>query len=311
METKKLLQEIEDYLHICGGQKELDEKTVKAYRTDLLQFMEYMTANHLRCDKQGITAYLDYLHSNYKQRTVKRKIASIKAFFNYLDYEGKMERNPFSRIRVHFKQEQMLPRSVSYKVIEELLSFMHRQSRRTDLGEWKRKLVFRDTCIVELLFMTGMRISELCELRQKSIDLSSGVIRVYGKGAKERMIPIGNAAVLQMLRQYEWEFLDETRGTFFVNRYGNPLSAQAVRLMLQRYTEMAGIEIHITPHMIRHSFATLLLEEGVDIRVIQQLLGHSSIVTTQIYTNVAVSQKRRVLEAKHPRNRMDIVNPLI
>lgn len=135
----------------------------------------------------------------------------------------------------------------------------------------ERRLLLRDICVIELLFMTGMRISELCELHKESIDLSKGIIRVYGKGAKERIIPIGNAKVLQLLREYKEEFEKEIEGNFFVNRYGEPLSTQTVRLMLRHYTKAAGIEQHITPHMIRHSFATLLLEKGVDIRIIQQL----------------------------------------
>ena len=143
-------------------------------------------------------------------------------------------------------------------------------------------------------------------LQQDSIDLSKGIIRVYGKGAKERVIPIGNIKVLQLLREYGEEFEKEIEGNFFVNRYGEPLSTQTVRLMLQHYTKAAGIEQHITPHMIRHSFATLLLEKGVDIRIIQQLLGHASIVTTQIYTNIASEQRKRILELYHPRNQMSI-----
>ena len=246
------------------------------------------------------------MHGKYRQRTVKRKIASIKAFFNYLDYEERIDNNPFNRIRVRFKEEQLLPRSVSQEIIENLLKHMYQQKRRDELSKWKRRLLLRDICVIELLFMTGMRISELCELHQDSIDLSKGIIRVYGKGAKERIIPIGNAKVLQLLREYKEEFEKEIEENFFVNRYGEPLSTQTVRLMLRHYTKAAGIEQHITPHMIRHSFATLLLEKGVDIRIIQQLLGHASIVTTQIYTNVASEQKKKILETYHPRNQMSI-----
>lgn len=307
METQNLLQEIEDYLYSCEHQKELDTKTVRAYRIDLFQFVKYLQEKALCIDKKGMNLYLEYLHAAYKQRTVKRKIASVKAFFNYLDFEEKIAVNPFNKLRVRFKEEQLLPRSLPYGTIEKLLTHIHTQRVREDLTTWKKRLAFRDVCVLELLFMTGMRISELCELKRENIDLSVGVIRVYGKGAKERMVPVGNNEVLHMLREYEKEFLKEIgNGFFFVNRYGNSLSTQAVRLMLQKYTKEAGIEMNITPHMIRHSFATLLLEEGVDIRIIQQLLGHSSIVTTQIYTHVASGEKKRVIEKKHPRNQMNI-----
>ena len=306
METVEIIREMENYLHVCEAQRELNDKTVKAYRIDITQFLDYLTANHLLIDKKGINNYLDYLHEKYRQRTVKRKIASVKAFFNYLDYEERIESNPFNRVRVRFKEEQLLPRSVSLETIEELLKYMYQQKGNNELSMWKRRLILRDICVVELLFMTGMRISELCELHQNSIDLSKGIIRVYGKGSKERIIPIGNAKVLRLLQEYGDEFEKEIKGNFFVNRYGEPLSTQTVRLMLRHYTKAAGIEQHITPHMIRHSFATLLLEKGVDIRIIQQLLGHASIVTTQIYTNVASEQKKKILEMYHPRNEMGI-----
>lgn len=306
METVEIIQEMENYLHVCAAQRELNDKTVKAYRIDITQFLDYLTENQLLLDKCGINNYLNYLHAKYRQRTVKRKIASIKAFFNYLDYEERIGSNPFNKVRVRFKEEQLLPRSVSQETIEELLKYMYQQKGNDELSKWKRRLILRDICVIELLFMTGMRISELCELHQDSIDLSKGIIRVYGKGAKERVIPIGNIKVLQLLREYGEEFEKEIEGNFFVNRYGEPLSTQTVRLMLQHYTKAAGIEQHITPHMIRHSFATLLLEKGVDIRIIQQLLGHASIVTTQIYTNIASEQRKRILELYHPRNQMSI-----
>ena len=306
MDIAEIIREMENYLHVCEAQRELNDKTVKAYKIDISQFLDYLTENQLLLDKKGINNYLDYLHKKYRQRTVKRKIASIKAFFNYLEYEERIESNPFNRVRVRFKEEQLLPRSVSQETIEELLKYMYQQKENDELSKWKRRLILRDICVIELLFMTGMRISELCELHQDSIDLSKGIIRVYGKGAKERIIPIGNTNVLQLLREYGEEFEKEIEGNFFVNRYGEPLSTQTVRLMIQHYTKAAGIEQHITPHMIRHSFATLLLEKGVDIRVIQQLLGHASIVTTQIYTNVASEQKKKILEIYHPRNEMSI-----
>lgn len=306
METVEIIREMEMYLHVCEAQRELNDKTVKAYRIDITQFYDYLAENQLLLDKGGINHYLDYLHDKYRQRTVKRKIASVKAFFSYLDYEERIESNPFNRVRVRFKEEQLLPRNVSQESIEKLLKYMYKQKNSDKLSKWKRRLLLRDICVIELLFITGMRISELCELHQDSIDLSKGIICVYGKGSKERIIPIGNAKVLQLLQEYKKEFEKEVEENFFVNRYGEPLSTQSVRLMIQSYTQAAGIEQHITPHMIRHSFATLLLEKGVDIRIIQQLLGHASIVTTQIYTNVASEQKKKILETYHPRNQMRI-----
>lgn len=164
----------------------------------------------------------------------------------------------------------------------------------------------RDVAVLELIFATGIRISELCSLHTCDVDLAEGSIKIYGKGAKERLIQIGNNDVLKAVEIYQKAFEEriEKAGWFFVNRLGKQLSDQYVRNMIAKYCGMAGIQMHITPHMSRHSFATLLLEEDVDIRYIQQLLGHSSIVTTQIYTHVASKKQRDILTAKHPRNRI-------
>lgn len=220
METGEIIQEMENYLHVCEVQRELNDKTVKAYRIDITQFWDYLTGSRLSLDKTGVNGYLDYLHDKYKQRTIKRKIASVKAFFNYLDYEEKIESNPFNRIRVRFKEEQLLPRGVSQDIIEKLLKYMYQQMSNGELSKWKRGLLLRDICVIELLFMTGIRISELCELHRDAIDLSKATICVYGKGSKERIIPIGNNKVLHLLQRYEKEFEKEIEESFFVNRYG-------------------------------------------------------------------------------------------
>lgn len=303
---ENLQKEVEDYLQDCRYRKELNPKTLKAYQIDLGQFMQFLTDKKCVADKEGITSYLFHLHDTYKQKTTKRKIASLKAFFNYLEYEEKIESNPMNRVRVKFKEEKVLPRSVPYEMIEQLLTVMYsrcEQKRGMEKRRWQT-IRIRNVAIVELLFMTGIRISELCDLRQEDVNLTEGTIRVYGKGSKERIIPIGNQEVLKLLREYDHCLQRREQSFFFLNRYGERVSPQAVRLMIKKNVKRAKISMHITPHMIRHSFATLLLEQDVDIRIIQNLLGHSSIVTTQIYTHVAAEKKRHVLEEKHPRNHM-------
>lgn len=303
---EKLQEEVQNYLQDCRYRKELNPKTLKAYQVDLGQFMQFLTEKKCVADKEGITAYLFHLHDTYKQKTTKRKIASLKAFFNYLEYEEKIERNPMNRVRAKFKEERVLPRSVPYEVIEQLLTVMYNryeQEKREKKFGWQTIRV-RNLAIVELLFMTGIRISELCDLRLEDLNLTEGTIRVYGKGSKERVIPIGNKEVLALLREYDLCLERANQPYFFLNRYGERVSPQSVRLMIKKNVKRAHINMHITPHMFRHSFATLLLEQDVDIRIIQNLLGHSSIVTTQIYTHVAAEKKRHVLEEKHPRNQM-------
>ena len=157
--------------------------------------------------------------------------------------------------------------------------------------------------MIELLFATGMRISELCSLKINDINLQDKNILIYGKGGKERKIQIGNNDVIEALEKYKTAFLEDMQGGshFFVHQSGTPLSDQSVRRMINKYTAIASIEMHITPHMFRHTFATSLLEADVDIRYIQEMLGHSSINITEIYTHVALSKQRDILTTKHPR----------
>ena len=158
--------------------------------------------------------------------------------------------------------------------------------------------------MVETLFSTGIRISELCNLLQKNIDIEQGIFCIKGKGGKERYLQIGTEEVLVQLKEYKrhWEKELDASKFFFLNRYGERYSEQSARRMIQRYTQEAMIEIHITPHMFRHTFATSLLEADVDIRYIQEMLGHSSIHITEIYTHVAMSKQRAILTTRHPRN---------
>ncbi len=157
--------------------------------------------------------------------------------------------------------------------------------------------------MIELLFATGIRISELCSLGVENVNLYDQTILIYGKGSKERKVQIGNDDVLNILQNYKNDFQTEIQncGHFFVNQNGRELSDQAVRRMINKYTSLAAIDLHITPHMFRHTFATSLLEADVDIRYIQEILGHSSINITEIYTHVAMSKQRDILTTKHPR----------
>jgi len=161
---------------------------------------------------------------------------------------------------------------------------------------------------VETLFSTGLRISELCHLQSKYFDLKNGGLCIRGKGGKERYLQIGNNDVLSILNVYKVCFEDEIKrhGYFFVNRYGKPLSEQSARSMIHKYADEIQADINITPHMFRHSFATYLMEEDVNIRYIQKMLGHASITTTEIYTYVTTEKEKEILRTRHPRNKINI-----
>lgn len=294
-------QRIARYLQDCEFQKGLDTKTLKAYRIDLMQFAAFEEQGKLLLDRDGVMAYITSLHQSYKPRSVRRKIASLKAFCSYLEYEGLLEESPFNRLRLKLDPPLILPRTIPLPDIEGILTTAY-QAKKGMLGG----MALRDVAILELLFATGIRVSELCALKPNDVRLEEGEIIIYGKGAKERFVQIANLAVLQILQEYRTAFATaiEQVGNFFVNRLNRPLSDQSVRSIVRKYAKLAGLEQHITPHMFRHSFATLLLEEDVDIRYIQRLLGHSSIVTTQIYTHVTGRKQRDILAAKHPRNQM-------
>lgn len=300
---------IRQYLKYCRYEKGLSEKTIKAYQTDLVQFSTFGEISLHNCDKGDIQHYLSSLHGIYKVKSVKRKIASLKAFYNYLECEEIMDQNPFAKLRVKLHEPFFLPKTIPLSNIDLILQYAYkRRDTHTNIHSYSYKSNLRDIAVLELLFATGMRVSELCSISTKTIDMNDGTIRIYGKGAKERIIQIGNSDVKAAVESYYEAFSEQIQGTgwLFVNRLGNHLSDQSVRNMIDTYATRAGIEQHITPHMFRHSFATLLLEEDVDIRYIQQLLGHSSITTTQIYTHVTSKKQRDILATKHPRNKITI-----
>ena len=303
-------QLIEKYLQHCKFEKGLSEKTLKAYRIDLTQFSIYLNDDSaLSCRKEDIQRYLSVLYDWYKTKSVKRKMAALKAFFNYLEDEELLKENPFAKLHVKLHEPLLLPKTIPLANISLLLQCAYQKSKaNTKVHSYSYRTNLRDIAVLELLFATGMRVSELCSIAADSIDLSSGEIRIYGKGAKERIIQIGNPDVRTAVERYYEAFSNQIQetGWLFVNRLGNQLSDQSVRNMINSYVVQAGLEQHITPHMFRHSFATLLLEEDVDIRYIQQLLGHSSITTTQIYTHVTSKKQRDILTTKHPRNRIVI-----
>lgn len=308
-----LKEEVSNYLHYCKFQKELDDKTIKAYRVDLEQFIMFIEQCGSDTNKENLNLYLFHIHSKYKQKTVKRKIASVKALFHYLEEEELIELNPFHKVKTKFKEETVLPKIVPRDIIEQLLDYLYKKKLSEECSEWQRKLILRDIAVIEMLFATGLRISELCHLQSQLFDSKSGVLCIRGKGGKERYLQIGNEDVLNVLNVYKQHFENEIKehGFFFVNRYGQPMSEQSARRMIHKYASVLQVEMNITPHMFRHSFATFLMEEDVNIRYIQKMLGHASINTTQIYTYVATEKEREILRTRHPRNRMRVGERLV
>lgn len=293
-------EKVKQYLEFCKFRKELDEKTLKAYRIDLEQYFAFVGCDEPKKDQ--IENFITELHKMYKQKTVKRKIASVKAFYNYLEEEELMEQSPFHKIKVKFKETIVLPRIIPRGEIEQLLNYMY-SCRNTNNKRW-----LRDIAVVEVFFATGARVYEISNIKADSVDLDTGLIRFMGKGGKERYVQIGDYNIINLLKRYykvNQEAINAC-GFFFVNQREGRFTEQSIRLMLKKYTKLAGITRNITPHMFRHSFATYLIEEGVDVSCVQQILGHSSINTTQIYIHIAAKKQAEILRDMHPRKHMNI-----
>lgn len=298
-------EQIGKYLEYCEFRKELDKNTLKAYRIDLMQFFEYVKEDIP--GKKKIEGYITELHKKFKQKTIKRKIASVKAYYNYLVESEIISDTPFRKIKVKFKESIILPRIIPREEIEQILNCMYAQENKNSIKAYKYWL--RDIAVMEALFATGARVYEISNLRKDSVNLNTGLIRIMGKGGKERYVQIASSEILCVLKNYYKENAEDIKqsGFFFVNNRGCRYTEQSIRLMLKKYTKLAGVERNITPHMFRHSFATYLIEEGVDISCVQQILGHSSIKTTQIYIHIAAKRQAEILRELHPRNRMNIL----
>lgn len=299
---------IENYLNYCQYQKRLDSKTIKAYRIDLQQFLKDCNLDMIeKITPTQLETYIYQLHQKYKPKTVKRKIASIKALFHYFQYRDIIDSNPFDKLQIKFREPVILPKNIPLHTMETLLFTVYDHQKKANT-EYQKTNALRDTAIIELLFATGIRISELCSLKINDLNLYDGTILIHGKGYKQRKVQIGNNDVAHILREYDITFssMRNENVHFFVNQNGTTVSDQAVRRMINKYTSLASIELHITPHMFRHTFATSLLEADVDIRYIQEMLGHSSINVTEIYTHVAMSKQKDILTNKHPRRNFQI-----
>jgi integrase/recombinase XerD len=304
---------IEGFLFHCRYEKNLSTRTLAAYDTDLDQFARALPplalADVALVGKLELRAYIQQLFAPYREKTVKRKVATLKAFFRYLEREGTIATTPFRTMDVKIRETRRVPRTIPLTEVERL--FRHLYTLRTVGSDSAIEafILARDTAILEAIFATGARVSEICHLTVDDVDLSDGWIRILGKGGKERVVQLCNAPIIDALSTYRAsrDAVLARESYFFLNRVGRRLSEQSVRALLKRHAARAGVKGPVRPHLLRHSVATLLLEEGVDIRHIQHLLGHSSIATTQIYTHVNNQAQRDVLTSKHPRRRLHIL----
>ena len=297
------------FLTYCTDLRKLSPHTIKAYRRDLALLVGFITHDEAEVainiiDRNLIQRWLGSM-IEIKPRTIRRRLATVKAMFACLERHGDMAINPIAGLRNEVKIGTSLPRTIARSTVRSLLRSTRKQPS-SSLTTGRRRIC--DTALIELLFATGMRVSEVVATNCKNIDLQRLVISVRGKGNREREIPIACDALQEVLKEHlDERRVADTQGTeaLFVNRRGTRMSDQSIRAVLRRYAAATGAQ-RITPHMLRHTVATLLLEDGVDLRHIQRLLGHSSINTTTIYVQVSERSQRQALARRHPRNKMNI-----
>ena len=309
----KLQEAIKLFESHCIYEKNLSAKTIKAYKIDLNQFLKYKNSEDISLemfDKLYLKDYIKYLfEKELKAKSIKRKVGTLKTLFNFLEFEELIEISPFKKMKLSIKLPKRLPITLDIKELRKFFKYIYdfKQSFAKQ-STYTYKSIVRDIAVMELLFATGMRVSELSNLLKKNINIKKGVINIIGKGDKERIIQICDINVKNALYDYYSLFKNDIlkNGYFFINKRSNTLSEQSIRFMIKKYSEKANLKKHITPHVFRHSFATALLEENIDIRYIQKILGHSSVVTTQIYTKVNSKQQKKILATKHPRRHFHI-----
>ena len=319
-----LVRQFLDYLQL---EKHFSDYTVRSYGTDLLQYGDCLCGRGLKpreteedeprdlvqldghllgADALSVREYLAALYAQgFAKSSTARKLATLRSFYRFLMRRGLVQATPLSGIRTP-RQQQHLPKCMDGDQIERLLK----------APEDADMLGARDKAIFEVLYSSGLRISELVGLRMSEMDLQEGILRIRGKGRKDRLTPIGSQAITALGRYFE---LRSEAGLMqgphalrvFVNKYGGPLSARSVRRKLDKYLLEAGLDPGISPHTLRHTFATHLLNAGADLRSVQELLGHQSLSTTQIYTHLTSAHINKVYDHAHPRAKAHPISGLV
>jgi len=304
LSEQQIIERFIDHLWMENG---LSENTLSAYRNDLAGFALWLKEKHQSLLKVNAEVIQDFLAFNYqikqKRSSVARLLSTLRRFYLFFHRENQISEDP-TRLLESPKGEHSLPLSLNEQQIDDLLAS---PDTSDDLG-------LRDRAMLEVLYATGLRVSELIHVQTSQISLQQGVIRVIGKGNKERLVPVGEVALDWLMKYYQQsrpQLLLKTTANnkntslcsdIFVTKRGGAMTRQAFWYMVKRYALIAGIATdHLSPHTLRHAFATHLLNHGADLRVVQMLLGHSDISTTQIYTHVADQRLRDVYQKHHPR----------
>lgn len=284
---------VEDYLLFLKTEKKLGDNTINSYMLDLKDFFKTFNGSIESCTKKDILTYISSING-LEVSTVNRHISSLKSFFNYLVDESIIKVSPMEEVS-SLKKTKKLPKYLSISEVNKLLNI-----------PLNSEFDYRNKAMLELMYATGLRVSELVSIEYSNIDFENSIIRINGKGKKERIIPLGEVASYYLkvyLSDYRSKLLKRnTYNQVFLNNHGKPITRQGFNYILENIRELTGIAKEITPHVLRHSFATHLLEGGADIRSIQEMLGHENISTTNIYTEVVNDVLRSNYEMYHNRS---------
>ncbi len=281
------MKNIDKFLNYLKYQKNFSEHTVKNYKIDLTNFYEFVGKDKITIDL--IRNYLKKLYENkYTSRTISRKVSSLKSYFKYLESENIIDDNPMSLIS-NPKVEKTLPNYLNYDDLERLL----------EAPDINNKYGLRDALILEMLYSSGCRVSELTNIKIKDINFKERKILILGKGNKERYVYYGTKCE-NLLNKY---LEKETHEYLFTNKHGNKLNERIVRKIVDDNSKKARLDVHVTPHTLRHTYATHLLNDGADLKSVGDLLGHENLSTTQIYTHISNERLREVYLKAHPRAR--------
>jgi integrase/recombinase XerD len=290
---------LKDFIYYLSVERGLADNTLDSYQRDLKKYLQFLKKHDV--DNFNITSrkiisqyLLEQREKGLAPSTLTRNLASIRSFYNFLLKEQVIQENPAAELESP-RTEKKLPRVLSFKDMELLL----------EQPETREIIGMRDKAMLELLYATGIRVSELVSLGLNNVNIKMGFLRCEGKGNKERMIPLGSVAIksLQEYLQYARNKLlkQKDEKALFINQHGKRLTRQGFWKILKKYALKAGISAEITPHTLRHSFATHLLENGADLRSVQEMLGHADISTTQIYTQITRRKIKEIYDQTHPR----------
>jgi len=290
---------IENFKNYLKLERGLSINSIKSYEFDIVQFKNFIIENKIdespkKCSKSTVKRYLYKNFSNKKTRSQARSISALKGFFNYLLFEGKINSSPLNDIESP-KIENKLPEVLTEDEIKRLISSVKIDS---EFGQ-------RNKAIIEVLYGTGIRVSELTELKMSNIFFNENIIKVTGKGNRERFVPLGKIASIEIKKylnaREKLKIDSKFSDILFLNRYGRQLTRSMIFKVINDSSKNAGIDKKISPHTLRHSYATHLLKNGADLRTIQLILGHESITTTEIYTHLDTFHLEEVLKKYHPR----------